>query len=82
MSWTLAVCIERNNVESEVVVPTKWIRNKWVYWSDSLHAKRDLENQVDVDESWPRFKLVKIKVSSGNVKLFEHSVLFVPSILT
>jgi len=65
MSWARAIIFEKNGEEAEVVVPSAWLRSGFCYWSDSLHARRDLEEMRDIDEDWPRFKLKKVKIMSG-----------------
>ena len=70
MSWSLVACIEKNGSESEVVFPTKWIRGEWLYFSNSLRAERDMHNMIDLKENWPRYKVLKVKVTSGKFTIF------------
>ena len=65
MSWSLVVCIEKDGSESEAVVPTNWVRGKWLHFSNSLHAERDKRMQVDIKDSWPTYEVVKVKLTSG-----------------
>ena len=65
MSWSRAVVFEEDGTESEVVVPTRWIRGSYCYWSNSLNAQRDFKEMRDANENWPRYKVKKIKICTG-----------------
>ena len=67
MSWSRAVLFEKDNTESEVVVPSKWIKGSYCYWSNSLNAKREMRDMVDIDENWPRYRVKKIKISTSMI---------------
>ena len=47
MSWSLVVVIENNGDETEVVVPTNWVKEDKVYWSNSFHTTKDFHNMVE-----------------------------------
>ena len=66
MSWSLVVFIEKER-EIEAVVPTNWIKGKILHWSNSVHAKRDLLEKRPVEDGWLCYRLVKIKIKSGNL---------------
>ena len=66
MSWSLVVML-KNEKEVEAVVPSNWIKDKKAYWSNSLQAKRNFKNCIEINEDWPSYDLVKIKLSSDKI---------------
>jgi len=72
MSWTLAVIKETDGTHTDVVIPSNWIKGEWVYWSNSIHATRDMEEQVPLKESWPKYLLKKRTLQSDDRKLCDE----------
>ena len=64
--WTRAVWIEKGE-EQEGVVPATWVKNGQVYWPPGVDATKALQEKRDPTHSWRKFKLVKIKITSGTI---------------
>lgn len=65
MKWARAVWME-NSREEEGVVPLNWIKDKNVFWPAVTNASVLHKNCAEPEvEKWRKFKLIKIKHSSG-----------------
>ena len=67
MAYSLVKFWENEREQEQAVVPSNWLRDGYMHWSNSFHAKRDGENCVEIDEALPKFKLIKIKCTGGNL---------------
>nr|XP_047145571.1 uncharacterized protein LOC124818600 [Hydra vulgaris] len=69
MIWARAVWIE-NYEEIEDVVPRKWIdtEKKLLFWPAGVSYRRAVKEEMDVDETWNKYKLIKIKFESDNME--------------
>lgn len=65
--WTRAVWRE-DDQEEELVVPSTWIKGKFVRWPSGSSAVAALKEMRSPGANWLKFDLVKVKFSSG--KLF------------
>ena len=55
------------NQEEEGVLPSNWVKGDMVYWPPVVNARTMHAKRVEPDrKKWLKFKLVKIKHSSGN----------------
>ena len=66
MAYSLLAFQEETGIR-EAVVPTKWIRSKVVFWSNGFNAVRDLKQRVGINDHWPSYPLMKIKLSDGKI---------------
>ena len=57
--WARAVWDEQG-AEAEGVIPTKWIKDGQVYYSNGVNAVRDLHQQKDIKKGWLTFRLKKL----------------------
>ena len=64
MAFSLVRFVENDEIE-EAVVPTNWMKGGKVYWSTSINAKRDCMNKIPLNQNWPAYDLVSIKISDG-----------------
>ena len=66
MIWARAVWVE-NYEEIEDVVPRKWIdtEEKLLFWPAGVSYRRAVKEEMDLDETWNKYKLIKIKFESG-----------------
>ena len=65
--WKRAVWLEGER-EEEGVVPNCWVDQEkaLVYWPQGVNAENALNRQQQPDlKSWRKFKLLKVKTSSG-----------------
>ncbi|XP_065665202.1 uncharacterized protein LOC136071752 [Hydra vulgaris] len=69
MIWARAVWIE-NYEEIEDVVPRKWIdtEKKLLFWPAGVSYRRAVKEEMDVDETCNKYKLIKIKFESDNIE--------------
>lgn len=65
MSWCRAVWLE-NGIEEEFVIPSCWVKEDFVYWPSTMNVLRAAEEKLPPDETWLKFKLVKIKVQDDD----------------
>ena len=65
--WTRAVWIEGKR-EEEGVIPQCWINqsDRLVYWPPG-NAVKAMKDSAQPSDKWTKFKLVKCKISSGNL---------------
>ena len=66
MAYSLLTFQEETGIR-ETVVPTKWIRSKVVFWSNGFNTVRDLKQSVGINDHWPSYPLMKIKLSDGKI---------------
>ena len=65
--WARAVWVEGNQI-IEDVVPASWIdRKRKLVWWPSENEATSLKKMKAPDDSWFRFKLVKVKIEAGNI---------------
>lgn len=64
MSFSLVKLWENGEVE-EGVVPTKWIVDGRVYWSNGINAEKHLKQQRAVDLNWPSYELIRVVFADG-----------------
>lgn len=65
--WKRAVWLEGKR-EEEHTVPCSWIdeEEQVLYWPQGVNAEKALRSQQHPDlKSWRKFRLVKVKISSG-----------------
>ncbi|XP_046577590.1 uncharacterized protein LOC124285407 [Haliotis rubra] len=63
--WVLAVWKEKVQ-EEEGVIPSSWVKGKYVFWPSGGNAQKALKNRREPSPSWSRFPLVKIKFQSDS----------------
>nr|XP_047144124.1 uncharacterized protein LOC124817748 isoform X2 [Hydra vulgaris] len=65
MIWASTVWIE-NYEEIEDVVPRRWINTekKILFWPSGISYHRAVNDEMDADETWDKYKLIKIKFES------------------
>jgi len=63
--WSRAVWLERER-EEEGVVPSNWVTDDYVNWPSGCDATRAMAEQKNPGANWRKFKLVKVKLRSGN----------------
>ncbi|CAB4003364.1 Hypothetical predicted protein [Paramuricea clavata] len=71
MTWARAVWIE-NDVEEEGVLPKVWIEDKTVRWPTGVNVMRAFTQQKIPEDNWESFPLVKVKLTSEDVKACEE----------
>jgi len=66
MSWCRAVWLEREN-EEEGVIPSCWVNayENIVYWPTNLNVLRAFKERKVPDNTWKKFRLLKMKMSDG-----------------
>ena len=64
MAYSL-ISFDDSGVIKDAVVPSNWVLNGYVYWCDSLNAKRNLENCSPLNMKWPKYRVLKIKLQDG-----------------
>ena len=77
MSYSVVEFIEKGT-HTEGVVPTNWIKDGRVFWSDSVNAGKESKQRIELKESWPSFQLIKRKFSDGNFKNYTSCSLMIP----
>ena len=60
MAYSLVTFIEKGQ-NTNGVVPTNWIQKDWV-WSNGRNAVKESKTQVAIDNSWPSYMLVKVRL--------------------
>ena len=64
MAYSLVKFWEKGEIE-EGVVPTNWIMDGQVYWSNSIHAQKHLKQKKPVNLDWPSYELMKVVFTDG-----------------
>ena len=67
MAYSRVKLLEKNGKTSVGVVPTSWVADDRVYWSDSINAQRDRKLLKPVNLRWPSFELVKVILTDGKL---------------
>ena len=66
MAYSIVIFQEETGIR-EAVVPTKWICGNVVFWSNGFNTVRDLKQTVDINDQWPSYPLMKIKLSDSKI---------------
>ena len=66
--WSRAVWLEPQG-EEEGVIPSLWIQDDTVFWPPGVDATKAMANQKEPTFKWRRFKLVKVKITSGEYSI-------------
>ncbi|XP_061194512.1 serine/threonine-protein kinase PRP4 homolog [Saccostrea echinata] len=69
--WSRAVWLERDH-EEEGVIPSSWIREGMVMWPPGVSAAKALREKKEPQDTWRRFKLIKVKHQSENFEECEN----------
>lgn len=68
--WSRAIW-EEDGAELDGVIPTNWIDGNIVFYPTGVHVKKAYNNRQDPEESWVRFLLKKVTLTSDDWKLCE-----------
>ncbi|XP_047124737.1 uncharacterized protein LOC124807162 isoform X2 [Hydra vulgaris] len=69
-------CMDQNYEEIEDVVPRRWINTekKILFWPSGIFYRRAVNDEMDADETWDKYKLIKIKFESDNINELKEYV--------
>jgi len=62
--WSRAVWL-KGDTEKEGLIPTFWIKENSLMWPVGVFAIKAKKQQKNPDESWTKFRLLKVKLQSG-----------------
>ena len=70
--YACVACKEPNGEESQIVIPYNWIdeENAVIYWSTSIHARREFAECAPINKTWATYPFVKIIVEGSKLKFF------------
>ena len=71
--WTRAVWTEPEG-EQEGVIPDLWVMDNYVHWPPGANAAKAMEQKKKPSGTWRKFKLVKIKITSGKDYVVQNSL--------
>ncbi|XP_065660185.1 uncharacterized protein LOC136084048 isoform X2 [Hydra vulgaris] len=66
MSYSLVSLVEKNKKVVDAVVPSHWIKDDRVFWPEGAYVERSAKNLDELDETWPSYKLVKVKFTADD----------------
>ena len=64
------------NREEEGVIPFNWVQDKSVRWPPTRSSKSWgslLKQKAEPDEGWSKFRLVKVKLTSGKLLFLNYN---------
>ena len=64
--WKRAVWAEGKR-EEDGVIPGIWVKGEYAYWPPGVTAEKAMKERREPTEKWRKFKLVKIKCTSGKI---------------
>ncbi|XP_065643432.1 uncharacterized protein LOC136075098 isoform X2 [Hydra vulgaris] len=60
--WAVVVYFE-NEIETEAVVPSCWVKDDWLFWPTGVHVMKAAYKKFPIDDSWNKFRVKRIKVT-------------------
>ncbi|XP_047130006.1 uncharacterized protein LOC100199418 isoform X1 [Hydra vulgaris] len=75
MSYSLVSLVEKNKIVVDAVVPSHWIKNDRVFWPEGAYVERSAKNLDELDETWPLYKLVKVKFTADDYEWIKGVVM-------
>ena len=64
-SYCCVKFLEKDGSSRRTVIPSNWVKNGMMYWSNSLNATKQWKACCEPNKSWPYYKVIKVLLRGG-----------------